>query len=163
MATIRHGNCVLSVDVEATRAAYEQLAHTDCTCDGCKNFTEAMPALFVPSIVAWFSSLGIDYRKPGEVFHLCREDSGLHLYGGWYHGIGSLEGRCEDSLALTEDFEVSFHDDAVCLQEPFKGRPVVQIEISTRIPWVIREPEMDLRRKTLISSLVTLLKEHLLR
>ena len=44
---------------------------------------------------------------------------------------------------LTENFEVYFNDHAVCIHELFKGKSVVQIEIVTRIPWVIREQEMD--------------------
>ena len=147
MLTFEHHECMIHVDVEATQAAYALLKYRspsdECSCSGCKNFTEAMPTLFTPDIVAWFSSLGINHNQPGEVYHYNREENGLHLYGGWYHGIGTLEGPCVEGIKLSENFRISISPDAVCLHEPFVGKPVFQIDITVSIPWVIPEQELD--------------------
>jgi len=44
---------------------------------------------------------------------------------------------------LADNFTLSFHDHAARLHDPFKGKPVIQIEIAARLPWVIKAQEMD--------------------
>jgi hypothetical protein len=83
--------------------------------------------------------------------------SGLHLYGGWYHGIGRIEsgpkrsstvaspGAAEvfPSVIVTEHFRLwcsSRHD---LVPEPLRDFPVVQVDFEAELPWVLAETEPD--------------------
>ena len=98
--------------------------------------------------------LGIDHRKPAEVYTTGRVDSGLHQYGGWFHFVGRIESGADawrqvdkegksftgELEPFTDHFQVGFTSRVALLPEPFQGKPVVQMEFETYIPWVLAEP-----------------------
>jgi hypothetical protein len=135
-------------DPAATSAAYARSPHggsESCNCNGCRNFAAARGSVYPPEFVSLLDSLGIDPRKDGEVFHSGCLAPGKHVYGGWFHFVGSLH--------KTGDFPVvpmSGSLDAWMLHasappiESLKGMPLVQIEFhATAVPWVLDEPEAD--------------------
>ena len=90
-------------------------------------------------------SVGIDPAKDGEVFHTAQLAPGKHLFGGWFHFVGTLD--------VTGDFPpVRFGDEfsawlcrksAPNLSE-LDGLPLVQLEFSTSaVPWRLDEPEAN--------------------
>jgi hypothetical protein len=37
-----------------------------------------------------FAKIGIEPNREAEVYQMVRLESGRHLYGGWFHFVGSL-------------------------------------------------------------------------
>ena len=78
--------------------------------------------------------------------HYTNEDGTL-LYGGFYHVCGTLpnkEGKKRESICQEEYFNVSpdfgiCFTDSVCLLEENFPAPVIQLEISANLPWVLQE------------------------
>ena len=101
--------------------------------------------------------LGISPPWEVEVFQICRLPSGLHFYGGWFHFVGSIESgqpawKVVESAASfkSADFEplfpglaIGFHADVALVRPVFEGLPLVQLEWSAELPWVIEAPEPD--------------------
>jgi hypothetical protein len=48
-----------------------------------------------------FEELGIDFSKEREVYHMGRQESGLHLYRGWFHGVARIEMEGEEAGVRT--------------------------------------------------------------
>lgn len=99
----------IRVDVEATQVYYaaHPLPWITCGCAGCRNFAQAVYHL--PQTVRdFFSSLGLDPEKPGE---LCNYGavSGSLSGGGWYHMVGTiLEGASKPGGC--EVFPAGWHE-----------------------------------------------------
>ena len=156
----RFSNFVIDVDVERTRAFYarEDVETTSekCVCQGCQNYDKA---IFTASdtVVDFLRSLGIDPRKPAEVFDVMGgqlDENGQVLYNGFYHICATrLEGEdawvhtSESSMhldgdrmyAVDDSFKVSFEERVLLLHKEFPT-PVLQLEIDARLPWVLSEP-----------------------
>ena len=156
----RFSNFVIDVDVERTRAFYarEDVETTSekCTCQGCQNYDKA---IFTASdtVVDFLRSLGIDPRKPAEVFDVMGgqlDENGQVLYNGFYHICATrLEGEdawvhtSESSMhldgdrmyAVDDSFKVSFEEKVLLLHKDFPT-PVLQLEIDACLPWVLPEP-----------------------
>ena len=113
----------------------------------------ASDAAFPEAFRAIAARLGIDVSKPAELCHCGREPSGLHVAGGWFHLVGRIlagsdawvnAGGDAWTLApeeLVKGFEFGFTARLALVPEPFRGRSVVQLEFSTRVPWVIADVE----------------------
>jgi len=144
-------------DPEATREAYLQIENggaDGCSCGSCRNFAGARGQAFPPSARAIFETLGIDYRKEREVYLVAPDKArGIVLNAGWFHFIGklvsgrdavkALPGRkafAPDLEPLGEGFAMGFTNQTRLTPEAFRGQPVVQVEFSTAVPWVLGEP-----------------------
>ena len=149
----RFSDFVLDVDVERTREFYDrddvEVTSDKCTCAGCQNYDKAI--MQAPTAVFdFFRILGIDPRKPAEVFDVMGglDEDGTVYYNGFYHVCGTrLEGEdawvhtAKDSKHLDVNrmhvlapfFKVSFEEDVVLLHEDFPT-PVMQIEIDAHLP-----------------------------
>lgn len=148
------GQYRIDIDVAKTKQFYKNadLASTSCSCDGCLNFQKAVDTL-PPSIIAFFTNLGIDMKKVCECYVNFTDDDGMLLYGGFYHVCGTLlDGEsawkkidentsCWDNEAafcVSPDFNVSFQKDVALLEKGFP-MPAIQLEFSARIPWVLEK------------------------
>ena len=107
--------------------------------------------------MGFLRSLGIDPRKPAEVFDVMGgqlDENGQVLYNGFYHICGTrIEGEdawvhtSENSMhldgdrmyAVDDSFKVSFEEQVLLLHKEFPA-PVLQMEIDARLPWVLSEP-----------------------
>jgi hypothetical protein len=154
---VRVGRWLLRPDVEQTIKAHSKLTVSGaqkCGCSGCANFDAARPQLLKGPLGGVLTQLGISPPWEVEVYELGRAAGGLHQYGGWFHFVGTIEsGRgawrsIGDGSVKTADFEplsstlsVGFHTDAAQIRPPFKGLPLVQLEISAELPWVIDAEE----------------------
>ena len=156
----RFSDYVLDIDVDRTREFYarEDIETTSekCTCQGCQNYDKAILAAS-DTVVDFLRSLGIDPRKPAEVFDIMGgqlDENGQVLYNGFYHICGTrIEGEdawvhtSENSMHLDMDrmytvddsFKVSFEEQVLLLHKEFPA-PVLQMEIDARLPWVLSEP-----------------------
>ncbi len=156
------GPYTLDIDAERTRAFYDRpdvkVTSEQCTCAGCQNYDKAI--LQAPAAVLdFFQSLGIDPRKPAEVFDVMDglDENGKVYYNGFYHVCGTrLQG--EDAwvdtakemkhldenrmYALDSSFKISFEESVLMLHKDFPT-PVLQIEIDAHLPWVLSEKKDD--------------------
>ena len=100
MQTIQYKNWSFEVDVARNKAVYQRETEgsTDrCSCLYCRNFLAQKEQLYPQIIQTFLTSIGIDYKKEAEVYHLCLLEHGKHLYGGWFH----FKGYCSShSLSL---------------------------------------------------------------
>ena len=102
------------------------------------------------AVTDFLESLGIDPRKPAEVFDVMGglDENGQVWYNGFYHICGTrLEGEdawvhtSESSMhldgdrmyAVDDSFKVSFEEQIHLLHKEFPA-PVLQMEIDARLP-----------------------------
>ena len=109
----------------------------------------------VPARVTEFLlSLGIDPRKPPEVYNVTGqlEKDDTIWYNGWYHVCGTVVGspkteRVDDTYFRNHSYspDPDFHFkvlpilDNALLHKEFPT-PVIQLEIDTRLPYVLQTP-----------------------
>lgn len=156
MEAIRFGRWELIADPEATREAYANVPKggpEECSCDPCKNFVAAREAIYPADVLALFDKLGISFSREVEIYHMARLQSGKHLYGGWFHFVGSILSGADAAKPIaknlwqpnlekvTEDFGLGFSSRIGLLRRPFEGKPIVQVEFTATVPWIISSPE----------------------
>jgi hypothetical protein len=147
MTQLQIGDQTIRFDREATAAIYATLAHGDterCGCNFCKNFAAQRHLAYPPSFRALLEQLGVDVNKEGEAFEYGPVDDGCHLYGGWFYLVAELvtagERNCiaPDPREDAHHFEYFFtraHPKAVA----FQSGPVLAIEFTTHLKWVLPE------------------------
>ncbi len=154
-----YGPYVLDIDTQKTRSFYQKaaLVSAGCSCPGCRNFEKAFGTL-PDEIKSFLDALGIDGKKPAEVYTNSVNADGLVSYGGFYHLCGRLlhgesawvavkrEKKAivsywdtSKTYAVSKDFHVSFVEDCSLVEDGFP-EPVLQMEIEANIPWVLEEP-----------------------
>ena len=164
MIEITYKRWVLRSDVAATRAAYRALeagGPEGCGCITCRNYVPQRHQVYPPEVLTLFDQLGVDGAKEVEVYHICvLGDTGLHQYGGWMHFVGEIiSGRDakvpagSDPRVKTFDleqagphFQIGFTAETglSLIDKPFADKPLVQIEFTVDLPWILDaedEPE----------------------
>ena len=156
MEAIRFGRWELVADPEATKGAYVNVPKggpEECPCEPCKNFIAARKRIYPAEVLALFDKLGISFSREAEVYHMGRLQSDKHLYGGWFHFVGSILPGADaakqvgenvwrpDLEKVTEDFSIGFSSNTQLLRRPFEGKTIVQVEFTASVPWVISSPE----------------------
>ena len=156
------GTYTLDIDVERTRAFYArpdiEITSEKCSCAGCQNYDKAI--LEAPAaVLSFFESLGIDPRKPAEVFDVMGglDENGKVYYNGFYHVCGTrLQGEnawvatanggqhldMNRMYVIDSSFKVSFEESVLMLHKEFPT-PVLQIEIDAHLSWVLPEKKDD--------------------
>jgi hypothetical protein len=144
MTEMRIGDQTIRCDHDATAAMYGSLENgyaEQCGCLFCKNFAAQRNLAYPASFRAVLDRLGIDPSKEGEAFEYGPVAGGCHLYGGWFYFVGEMvtagEYNCDapDSHHFDYFFSKS-HPNA----EAFRGGPVLAIEFTTHVKWVLPEP-----------------------
>jgi hypothetical protein len=142
------GEWEYSSDRDATILAYGQAEGggvDSCDCNGCRNFRVARERVFPATFHTLLGQLGIDLHKDGEVWRAGRLALGRHVYGGWYHFIGTLDKTGDFApIDLGPNFKVWMcHANAPRLPS-LKEKSVVQVGFYTEmVPWLLDEPEPD--------------------
>ena len=87
------GRYTIDVDVEKTKDFYASAVASNeiCSCPCCQHFPNAIMSCST-IIVDFLNNLGIDPRKPGEVF------GDKYNCSGWYHIVGTLLNGRVDGL-----------------------------------------------------------------
>lgn len=147
MTKINYRDWIFDCDVEATQRAYESILAgglEGCSCSGCRNFLEQRKSMFPEEVVYLFDQLGINYKRDAEIYHTARLESGLHLYGGWFHFVGSILKQPDGPAKVNERFTIDFLVDRALAAKPFEDQSLVQVEITAEAPWVLKdEKELD--------------------
>ncbi|MEB1808369.1 MAG: hypothetical protein LPK26_13945 [Bacillaceae bacterium] len=151
MKKLAIGPWTIEVDVDKTKKFYDShhLITEGCDCDFCANYVLACDQ-FPSEIKALFHSLGIDPRKEGEVSEYMENQDGTHLYGAFYHLVGSIiEGpklwipADKGSEVSTPSFveyhgvEIGFSKDVALVPDGFPV-PTIQFEIQMNVPWLLK-------------------------
>jgi hypothetical protein len=148
MATRTFGSWAFTSDRDATVAAYARAPRggsDECGCNGCRNFAAARDAVYPPAFLSFLQSVGIDFRKDGEVHQFARLGPRRHCYGGWFHFVGVLE-RTGDFpvVPMSGDFDVWLTGKGTPPLDSLRGHPLVVVEFhATAVPWVLDEPEAE--------------------
>lgn len=147
------GRWRLECDPETTSRLYESRElGSGCGCAYCRNFTAALPFAFPERVQQLFAKLGIDVRKPAELFDCDRDESGQRFSGGWYHFVGHILSGDDGWMQRGEVFQASFEpinadvsiemtSRLALVPESFARQRIVQIDFHCHVPWVLDEPE----------------------
>ena len=149
METIRFERWRVSCDPQQTQHAHARInvgSPEACGCRDCLNFAESRDRIYPVEITDLLRRLGINPKHEAEVYYMGPREDGLHLYGGWFHFVGSVESESgaigqfdmENDNAL---FTIFFTDKAQVVDDAFKGIRVAQLEFVARIPWELGQPE----------------------
>lgn len=156
MKSVRIGRWEISYDTESTRKAYGAVpvgGPEECGCEPCRNFAAARTQIYPANVLSLFERLGISLDREVEVYHLARLSSGKHRYGGWFHFVGSIlsgadaakqvaENLWQPDLEVeNENFSFGFSSRLGLVRKPFVGLPLVQLEFTAKVPWVLASPE----------------------
>jgi hypothetical protein len=91
MESLEVGPWVIEVDREATEAAYAEIIDgaEECDCGHCQHWALHRDEFITQPIREWLASLGVDYRREGEVYEL-NPSVESHRCAGWFHLIGRV-------------------------------------------------------------------------
>ena len=144
---------VLDIDVDKTRAYYDATPFDRLSpCDGFRNYEKAMD-LMPQWVISFFAQLGIEAKKPCEVFARHTNMDNSVACDGWYHVCGKMiSGESaivsvnpevayldvEKTFAVADDFRAYFQEKCYFLPEDFP-LPALQLEIIANIPWVLEK------------------------
>ncbi len=156
MQSVRFGRWEISYDPEATRKAYASVplgGPEKCGCEACQNFAAARAQVYPAEVLVLFEKLGISPNGEVEVYHLARLAPGRHLYGGWFHFVGSILSGADamkqvaeniwqpDLEKINENFSLGFSSRLGLVRAPFAGPPLVQLEFAAKVPWILPSTE----------------------
>jgi hypothetical protein len=156
--TIRFGRWEVLCDSEATKIAYAAVAvggPEECGCEHCQNFAAARAQIYTPSVLAIFQKLSIPSNRETEIYHLGRLESGRHLYGGWFHFVGSIQSGSDAAKQIAKNawqpdleevdkhFSLVFSSHLALVRASFRGFPLVQLGFSAEVSWIISAPEPE--------------------
>lgn len=157
MIETEFGRWTLRMDVDSTRVAYSSIdsgSPESCGCHPCLNFAANRDANFPSVIHDFLTTAGIPIDREAEVYHVCRLDSGLHSYGGWFHFVGEILSGSDAYVAIDErSGTYGLHDfgsnalagvstNAALVNPAFDGHKILQLEFAVEIPWVIDAAEV---------------------
>lgn len=144
----------LNVDFLNTQKLYTEIdtgAAELCNCTDCENFINNRKNLYPTEVRTLLSELGVDYRKEGDIWKMCKENN-LHRYSGCFYFVGNFNGEnCIQSLnnsssetilkTVNETFSIGFCDCSNASISSKSTDNVIQIEFETKIPWTIDTTE----------------------
>src|SRR5579862_3258505 len=158
MKAFRFGRWEIQSDTEATRRAYRQVSKgspEECGCDPCLNFVAARNQIYNDPMASMFGDLGISLDREAEIYHMGRLPTGLHYYGGWFHFVGKILSGADaekkirenvwqpDLHTSTDRFKFGFTSRVQQVRQAFAGLPLIQLEFSAEVPWVLDSKEPD--------------------
>jgi hypothetical protein len=132
---------VLEYDATATSAAYaaaRPIGPEQCGCLYCRNFIAARDRSYPSELRQLASTVGVIPLTETETFDngpLELSNPNVRLGGGFFHFVGRI---VHDPAVADED--IYFLTERSLLPEAFGDQPVVQVEFSFPVPWVVEEP-----------------------
>ena len=102
-----------------------------CGCPPCRAFREHAHT-FSDDVKKRFYKLGLDLENPDEVYDLGKDEKGNATYGAWWNIYGKIIKSSEKPCHISNDFEVTFCDNALYTQKWFLDSPCVQMRAVIR-------------------------------
>ena len=156
MESVHFGRWELSCDPESTRKAYAAVSMggpEECGCEPCLNFAAARDQIYESNVRALLEKLGVSPNREVEIYHTARLESGRHLYGGWFHFVGSIISGADAAKQVAENvwqpdlektgeyFSLGFSSRLGLVRKPFAGLSLVQLEFTAKVPWILAAAE----------------------
>ena len=155
METIRVGRWTIEVDREATRRV--QLSRGSgqpetCDCQDDQNFVAARNVANPEAARILLDKLGLPYDRESEIGLPMELRPNVFIYNGFFHFIGRIieapaewqsrtPGREVHLDTIEGDFAVAFMEPHGLIPPEFpKDVPLVHLEFSTIVPWLLDEP-----------------------
>jgi len=141
------GRLSFSFDPHETWGLCAQASGIACDCIDCTNFRGAGEAAFSLRFLQLLRKLGIDPSKAAELFHDGAGGEAMTTQG-WFHFVGHLENGADAWREVGEGAHAlapepfpgikSSEFTPLCSLVPrgFEGKPLVQLEFETCVPWV---------------------------
>jgi hypothetical protein len=152
MTEMQAGDQTIRYDRDATVAIYGTMEGgyaEKCGCVFCKNFAAQRNLVYPASFRALLEQLGVDPNKEGEAFEYGPVADGCHLYGGWFYFVGEMvtpgerNGKAPDHHNFESFFTTTHPSDPA-----FRGGPMLAVEFSTPVKWVLEDNPDEGRRRT---------------
>jgi hypothetical protein len=130
----------LAYDAPATAKAYaatRPIGPESCGCSYCRNFIQARSQIYPNDLRLLAGIVGIMPLTETEVWEYCavsEERPTLRLYGGFFHFVGNVVANPD-----VQSEEVRFSARRDLLPESFGSSPVVQVEFTLEVPWLLTD------------------------
>ena len=110
------------------------LAHKKyrCQCPPCRTFREYASTLS-SDLKHRFDALGLDLENPDEVYDFGKGEKGDPMYVAWWNLYGKIK-NSEKPCCISDNFEISFYDEALYTPKWFQNSPCVQMRAVIRGP-----------------------------
>lgn len=145
MTQITYRDWIFDCDVESTREAYTSITAggvETCLCAECRNFLAQRTSAFPSEVLDLFNQLGVDWKRDAETYQMARLEPGIHLYGGWFHFVGTIL-KEPSGPATLDNFTIDFLPNNALAAKVFEHQSLVQVEITVKLPWVLSEAETN--------------------
>lgn len=159
MQNIIIGKWKIEYDKNKTVEAYNKCEIKGCDCQSSKNYYFASE-YFTDGVKTLFTNIGIDIKKPIEIYNKGIYKNGKLLYGGYYYIVGKIiKGkdvwkRTHTSIdggitffqqqrkmhKISDDFEIGFTYHVSMLNNNFPEN-ICEIDISFWVPWVLEDKD----------------------
>ena len=126
---LRFENCTIDVYDEKMKTLVEKKYH--CGCPPCCAFREYVHT-FSDDVKKHFNELGLDLEAPDEVFDSGKDEKGEMTYVGWWNIYGKIIKNSENPCRISDDFEVTFCDNALYVPKWFQDSPCIQMRAVIR-------------------------------
>ena len=148
--TIEFHGWRFTIESDRTRQAYagsEARGAEECSCAYCRNLVAQRSREYPRELLQFLKSVGVDPFKEAEVYELGQLGDGYILNAGWWHFIGAVEIEGEPVSLKSEpdgrarEWNVLFLEQKADLKlKTLPTAPLIQVEFSVKLPWVLNEP-----------------------
>jgi len=151
MTELRIGDQVIRYDREATAAIYGGRSNgwaERCGCLFCKNFAAQREQVYPASFRALLDQLGIDAFKEDDNTEYGPMKDGCHFWGGWFYFVGEMVEWGEQNAEAPDapEFQFFFTKSGPGANR-FPGRPLLGIEFTTHVKWILPDDPDSARRR----------------
>ena len=101
-----------------------------CECPPCRTFREYASTLS-KDLKQRFNTLGLDLENPDEVYDYGKDENGSPIYVAWWNLYGKIK-NSEKPCCISDNFEISFYDEALYTPKWFQDSPCVQMRAVIR-------------------------------
>jgi hypothetical protein len=148
--TTEFHNWRFRVELERTRTAYAETSSRgaeDCDCAFCRNLAAQRSVEYPQELRTFLESVGIDSYIEAEVWEVGPLEDGYTYNAGWWHFIGEVENPGDTPIPLITEPSGSAKDWQLLVRPgqahlklaELPDRPLVQVEFSVMLPWVLDE------------------------
>ena len=116
----------IDVDEEKMKALAHKKYH--CECPPCRTFREYASSLS-SDLKYRFDALGLDLETPDEVYDFGKDEKGNPMYVAWWNLYGKI---INNSFCISDNFEISFYDEALYTPKWFQDSPCLQMRAVIR-------------------------------
>ncbi len=142
MMKVKFGSFHLEIDPHRTAAFYETMKNAACRCAclNCKNYECAADTLS-DEVIEFFTSIGVNIKKPIEIYVNHINSDGTLCYCGFYHLCGTMpdaENKQQKEYPLSDEFFIQFENTCDDMEDGFPT-PAIQLNIRANLPWMLEE------------------------